>query len=142
MWVHGAPHHQHLQGHGAKLDIGGTGRGRCGHQKEARNFCQSRESGTAALGKKSKWQTQGAASRAKLTAAVAQVLLHFPTTAQRRNMSPGKYRGFSSSSCCLNAEDMPEKGFLSKPFPTTAAFLSKTQSIPKKAEEDSVNRRK
>lgn len=111
MRVHGAPHQQHLQGHGAKLDIGGTGRGRCGHEKEARNFCQSGESGTAALGKRSKRQTQGAASRAKLTAAVAQVLLHFPTTVQRRNMSPGKYRGFLLAAAVSMLRTCQRKGF-------------------------------
>jgi len=33
-----------------------------------------------------------------------------PRQWQRRNVSPRKYLGFSSNSCCLCAEDMQEKG--------------------------------
>lgn len=88
----------------------------------------------AALGKKSKWQVQGTASSWAERSCISQC----PQQWQMRNTSGRKYLGFSSNSCCLYAEDMQKKGLdlLSKPFPTTAMFLSKTQSIPEENGED------
>lgn len=55
-----------------------------------------------------------------------------------RNMSGGKYLGFSLIAAASVLRTSKKKGLdlLSKPFPTTAMFLSKTQSIPKETGED------
>lgn len=56
------------------VDCGGRGPEKLDHETSV----EFGDSVSPALVKKSKWQIQGTASRAKFTTAVGQALLHFP----------------------------------------------------------------